>query len=352
MRKPARMPALRCPCPSVPLPLCSPARSFGTKPSSEPNFKLAFLGFAGTMRPCFMHPETPESAWFYEAWTWVEVHKKQVIVGAGVVVGAVVLFYVYDWHRDQAESSASEALLQLRAMPTRQEGQPIAPATDFLKVARQYSSTLAGERALLLGAAGLFGEGKYAEAQAQFESFPSSYEDSSLAPIAALGVAASLDAQDKLDAALASYQSVVAKYPNDYAASRAKLAMASIHESKNQPDRALRLYDELIRPAAFSGVAGEASMYKERLLRRHPELAATNVAAGVAKPAPVAVATNKPSPALAPTATNKPPLSPTPTKKTASTPPPAPASQSVTPKPPTNAPPAKAAPPPPPAPRP
>ena len=299
-----------------------------------------------------MQPETPESAWFYEALAWLDVHKKQVIVGACVVVGAVVALYVYDWYRDEVELSASEALLQLRAMPTRQEGQAIAPATDFLKVARQFSSTRAGKRALLLGAAGLFGEGRYAEAQAQFEEFLSSYEDSLLAPIAALGVAASLDAQDRLDAALASYQSIVAKYPNDYAASRAKLAMASIYESKNQPDKALRLYEELMRPAAFSGVAGEASAYKERLLHKHPELAATNLAAWAAKPPLAAAATNKPALPHAPAATNKPP--PTPTQTTAPAPATAPAltNQPVAPKPATNAASAKAATSPPPAPKP
>ena len=81
-------------------------------------------------------------------------------------------------------------------------------ASEFANVANQYRGTGAAERAGLLGAGALFTEGKYTEAQTEFNKFLSGYPDSSWAGEAAYGVAASLEALNKRDEALTAYQNV------------------------------------------------------------------------------------------------------------------------------------------------
>lgn len=239
-----------------------------------------------------MQPETTESAWFYEFLAWLEFNKKRVIWGSVAVLALIVVVYVYRWHLAQTELNANRALFAIRTASTAEGSKP-APVADFLKVAEEYPSTSAGERALLLAAANLYAEGRYPEAQTRFEEFRRQHGGSLLAPVAALGVAASLDALDKVDAALSAYQGIVNQYPTESVAARAQLAMATLYESKNQPDQALRVYDELSRLAGAGQAALEAAMHKDRLLQQFPKLAVTNasaVATTLVKPA--APATN------------------------------------------------------------
>jgi len=247
-----------------------------------------------------MHSETSDSAWFYEALAWLELNRKQVLIGIGVVLLLIAGGYVYSWKRDQTEFEASRALLALKALPSGQDAQAGAPGSEFLKVAQQYPSTSAGERALLLAAGSFFAEGKYQEAQAQFEKFSSDFGSSSFVPIAALGKAASLDALDKTDAAMAAYQNVVSRFPTDPATGRAKLALASLYEAKHQPEEALRLYNDLDKPTAFSGFAREAKVRKQQLIEQNPKLAPTNAPPRLSAPLSLPGVSGKPGGAPTP----------------------------------------------------
>jgi len=200
-------------------------------------------------------------------------------MAAVVVLAVVVAGYVYGWQRGRTELEASRALMALRALPARSGEAPTATSGEFLKVASDWASTSSGERALLLAAGKLYEEGKYAEAQAQFERFGSAYASSSLASIAALGVAVCLDAQDRIDPALSAYQGVVTRFGSDPATHRAKLAMANLHQAKNQPAQALKLLEELSKDTAAGQLAVEAGSRQRRLLLEHPELAPANPAA-------------------------------------------------------------------------
>jgi len=244
-----------------------------------------------------MHPDTTDSTRFYEMLAWLELHKKQVLIGTGCLVALGMGLYVYAWSRDQAERAGSKALLALRAVASGNEDKPVAPASEFLKVAREHDATSAGERALLLAAGSLFADSKYAEAQQQFEQFLRQYAGRPLAPIAQFGVASCLDALDQTNAAMAAYRKVIASYPNDAVADRAKLGLASLHEASNQPDQALKIYDELRKPATLSGAANEATLRREVLLRKHPNLAPTNAPAALAAlpAAPKQMPTNVPA---------------------------------------------------------
>jgi len=234
-----------------------------------------------------MQSDATESTKLFEFLAWFELHKKRIYAVGTTIIGLIVCIQVYVWYRDNQEAEASKALLALKALPANAEDTGLASASDFLRVASTHASTRAGERALLLAAANLFSEGKYAEAQAQYEKFQQNYGGSELIPVAALGIAASLDAQDKVDAALAAYQGVIAKYPADAVASRAKLATALIYESKSQFEQAFKVYDEMAKQVTASSSTSDADNRRERLLQQHPNLAALI--------APPAAPTNLPS---------------------------------------------------------
>ena len=223
-----------------------------------------------------MQSGSSESTSFYEFLAWLEVNKKRVIIGIATVCALFVVVYVYLYFREQTELAASRALMALRPAAGASEAARDLSPTDLLKVTEAYPSTSAGERALLLAAGSLFGEGKYAEAQTQFERFQRDQSGSLLNPIAALGVASCLDALDKVDAAMAAYQTVANQYPDDPAAMRARLGMAALHEVKRQPEQALKIYEELSKQAGAGTAVMEALHLKERLLRQFPQLALTN----------------------------------------------------------------------------
>ncbi|MCZ7640337.1 MAG: tetratricopeptide repeat protein [Verrucomicrobia bacterium] len=244
-----------------------------------------------------MQPEKQESTLLYEALAWFELNRTRVIAAVVVGLALVVAGYIYFWQRGQAELEANRALLALRVQAGPNES--AASAADFLKVAETHASSRAADRALLLAAGQLFRDGRYAEAQPQFEKVAASDRRGLLGPLAALGVAACLDAQDRVDAALAKYQAVASEYPNHPVAARAKFAMALLQEARGEPAQALRLYDELIASPNAGRAAMEASVKREALLKQHPELAVAAPTVPVVPTAPpgagtgVGVDTNK-----------------------------------------------------------
>src|SRR5271154_5013049 len=142
--------------------------------------------------------ETIATDYFFKLWPWFEANLKRLAFVAAFIVVAIFVFSFYSYRQNQRESAAGLALTQAGMSG----GGELADAC--LKVAADYSGTLAGQRALLQGAAALFTSCKYADAQAQFQKFLDTYPDNSLTPQAALGVAASLDAQGKTDLAISA----------------------------------------------------------------------------------------------------------------------------------------------------
>ena len=214
----------------------------------------------------------------YDLWAWFETNKKALIIGfaAAVIIGFGIAAYRYS--SQQNELAASEALLKLKAPLGASETVAQPEPGAYLKVAEEFSGTSAGARAVLMAGTALFGEGKYQEAQAQFDKFLKDRPQSPFAPTAAYGIAASLEAQKKLDEALAAYQNLSVRYPNSAVLNDAKLGIARIYEAKNQPELALAQYEELSKPGLMSTATAEAMARKKDLLLKNPELAQTNTA--------------------------------------------------------------------------
>ena len=219
--------------------------------------------------------ETTATDFFFKLWPWFEANAKRLAYGAVFVVIAVFVFSFYSYRQNQNEIAAGQALTQ--ASLSNSSGEL---ADACLKVAADYSGTVAGQRALLQGAAALFTSGKYADAQAQFQKFLDAYPDNSLSPQAMLGVAASLDAQGKTDAALNAYQHAAGQSSDVNVVASAKFALARLEEVRGKLAEAAKLYEEVARSYPNSSMGNEAGLRAMELKIKSP--------AAPAAPAPAA----------------------------------------------------------------
>ncbi len=140
-------------------------------------------------------------------------------------------------------------------------------------LAARYQNSGAGARALLLAAGSLFADGKYPEAQAQFEKFTRQYHDSPFLGEALLGVAACLDAQGKTDAALTAYKDLVNRHSGENVVPQAKFALGRIYVAQNKPELARDEFAEVERQDRFGSLGNEAGMQIEELIAKYPKLA-------------------------------------------------------------------------------
>ncbi|HEY6227766.1 MAG TPA: tetratricopeptide repeat protein [Verrucomicrobiae bacterium] len=234
----------------------------------------------------------------FQAWLEADNGKNKKRLGVAAILILVVAFgiYVYNYLAEQKEDKASAALIELRPPLSSADAtnEPPVPASSFLKIVQEYPGTPAAERAMLLAAGAYFTDGKYSEAQAQFDRLIKEHPSSIWAADAAYGIAASLESQGKRDEALQSYNRIVTAYANSAVANEARMAMARIYEAKNQPADALKQYEEVSRSSMASMRGQEAMMARSQLLKKHPELdkPLTNAIAPMAFP-PATSLTNK-----------------------------------------------------------
>jgi len=234
-----------------------------------------------------MTEQTAQSTQAMELLTWFLENWKKVAVAAVAGVVAVAGFYLYNHLVGEREVEASKALTELRA--TRAPGQA-ATAEDYRKIVSGFGGTEAARQAAFLAAGALFDAGRYEEARVAFDKFGREHARSPFAAQAAFGVAACLEALKRPDEALAAYQNVVNRYPNDAVSTQAKLALGRLHEAKGQYEAAYKIYQEMTRAGAMSAWQMDFGRRRDELLRRYPQLEATNApSAAVAAPAPATV---------------------------------------------------------------
>lgn len=178
----------------------------------------------------------------------------------------------------QRQVAAGEALSSLAVEQMLSPTPPANAAQAYLNVAAKYPKSGAAARALLLAGGNLFTEGKYSEAQAQFDKFTRDHHDSPFMGEALLGLGASLEAQGKTDAAIAAYKDVISRHPGESVVPDAKFALARLYEVQNKPELARDLYLEVERESRFSSKGIEAGMRIEDLMAKYPKLAPVNPA--------------------------------------------------------------------------
>jgi TolA-binding protein len=220
-----------------------------------------------------MQSETVDLPVADRLWAWFDTNKKPVLLGTGaVLVVALALWFIAD-QREQKEIAASRALSNVAADLMTGASPRTESAEAYLKVVANYPNSTAAARASVLAAASLFSEGKYAEAQSQFEKFIRTHQGSPFLEQALYGVGASLDAQGKTDAAITAYKDLVARHPGASVVPMAKLALGRLYEAQSKPELARDQYEDVQRQASpFSALANDAGARLEELLARYPQL--------------------------------------------------------------------------------
>jgi TolA-binding protein len=201
-----------------------------------------------------MQAQDATTLFFLKLWPWAEANKNRLIAGAVALVIAIAVIWFAACQSESKEIAAGQALTQVTLSGAGLQ------ADAYLKVAGQHPGTAAGRRALLQGAAALFDEGKFADAQTQFQKFLDAHSASEFSGQAALGVAASLDAQGKADLAVAAYQRVISGYSDNVITGDAKFNVARIEESQDKLTDAAALYQEVANTVPGTSIGSEAAM--------------------------------------------------------------------------------------------
>ncbi len=222
-----------------------------------------------------MQAQDTTTLFLLKLWPWVETNKNRLIAGAAIAILAIFAIWFMACQREAKAIAAGEALTQA-AIAT---GGPSADA--YLKVAQNYSGTVAGQRALLQAAASFFSAGKFSDAQAQFQKYIDAHPDGEFAGQAQLGVAASLDAQGKADLAVGAYQRVINSVSDATVVTAAKFGQARIEASQGRLNDALVLYQDVARAEPSSSLGSEAAM---RLMELRSKLPAATPAPTAATP--------------------------------------------------------------------
>jgi tetratricopeptide (TPR) repeat protein len=213
---------------------------------------------------------------FFKLWPWVEANIKRIGISIGIAAVAAVLVSFYFWQQNQKEIAAGQALTQLIvATPPNVSASELADS--YLQIANTYADTLAGQRALLRGAAELFAASQYAEAQTEFQKFLDARPDSQFSSQAALGVAASLEAQGKTDLAVGAYQKVINGFADPLAADSAKFALARLYESQGKMSDARNFYEEVARANPNNSIGSEAALRAMELKTKQSSTSSSTV---------------------------------------------------------------------------
>lgn len=220
-----------------------------------------------------MQSDVTQSEGYYKLLTWFELNKTKVIYGtaAAIVVGVIVWFVLYQ--KSQTQVRSGEALSQVFVSQITGADDRSQAAASYLKVASEFPETEAAAKAILLAASTLFTEGKFAEAQREFERLAREHRDSPFLGQAQLGIAASLDAQGKDNEAITAYKTVADRRSNEAVGTQAKFALARLYVKQGKHELAYPLYEDLARAEPFSSIGSEAGMLAEELKQKHPELA-------------------------------------------------------------------------------
>jgi outer membrane protein assembly factor BamD (BamD/ComL family) len=216
-----------------------------------------------------MESDIKQSADVYKLWAWYEINKKQVAVGGVIVVVVGLVAWFFLWNASQKEINAGEALSAASLPQLTGAGQG---ADGFLQVAAKYPKSSAGTRAILLAGGQLYAEGKYPEAQAQFERFRKEHSDSPLLSQALLGIAACHEAQGRTNEAVTAYKELVERHPGENVVHQARFALARLYEGQNKPELAKPQLEDIARTDANTSLANEAGMRLEEMRLKYPNL--------------------------------------------------------------------------------
>jgi predicted negative regulator of RcsB-dependent stress response len=241
------------------------------------DFGLPFVGGRENLA-LIMQTQDVSAEIAFKFWPWFEANRQRLIIAAVALVVAFFVWFFISTQRAQKEIAAGQAYTQLMLNPPAGSS-PQQAVDGYLQLAKQYAGTVAAERALLQAASVQFMGGRYAEAQAQFQSFVTANAGSALVATAKAGIAASLESLGKLDEALAAYRAVSTGYPDSNEAVTAKFAVGRILELQGKLSEAVTAYQEVTRLPVAGSLAQEAG---QRIALLQVKIAAIKPAAPIA----------------------------------------------------------------------
>ena len=203
--------------------------------------------------------------------TWFEKNKQTVAWGALALALLGAAAGIYFYRQNQVQAEAGEALSKITA--AGMTGGTTAGSTEaMLKVVSDYPNTDAARQSLLLAAGNLFAEGKYKEAQTQFDRFLREYRESSFAGQALLGVAACKDAQSLTNDAIAAYKDIVDHHSSESVVPQARFALGRLYESQGKLELARDAYQQVAQIDPNGALGSEAQMRLAELFSQNPAL--------------------------------------------------------------------------------
>jgi TolA-binding protein len=202
-------------------------------------------------------------------WPQIEANKNRIFVVAASAAAVVLIIFFISWRREQNQIAAGEALTAA-TLTISPNSDPGKVADTYLGIADEYHNTPAGEHSLLQGAAALFAEGKYTDAQAYFQQYVQAHPDDEFAGQAALGVAKCLEAEGKLNDAQGAYQHVIDDIPDAQAVIDAKFSLAQVDVQQHRLADAMQLFQDVAKSDPYGTLGNEAAQYVFNLRSRVP----------------------------------------------------------------------------------
>lgn len=223
-----------------------------------------------------METEAPPSVGLYNFLGWFETKKKLLVqIGAGALVAAAVIGLLV-WRSSQKQIEGEQALAGIH-MPFSPSDLPAPGTADALaKIATEYPGTPAAAKATLRAASVYFGEGNYAKAKDQFDSFIRNHSDSPWVSQASYGLATCLDAQGNIPEAIAKYEAFIKTPGSDILGDQARLNLARLYEQNKQPEQALELLNKMTSAQqGYNPAAAEVQEKIRELYTKYPKLIPT-----------------------------------------------------------------------------
>jgi len=221
----------------------------------------------------FMESHDAAAMFFIKLWPRIEANKNKIIAVTGIVLAIVLIVLFICWRRAQNRIDAGDALTQtLITIPPNAD--PAQLSQSYLEVADNYAGTPAGTRALLEGAADLFAQGKYSEAQGHFQRYLDEHPDDELSSMAALGVARCYEAEGKISDAVGAYQHVLQDFADQQCINEARYSMGRIYMQQGKFTEAAQAFESVINEDPYGPLGNQAREYMVELQSKLPRQAA------------------------------------------------------------------------------
>jgi predicted negative regulator of RcsB-dependent stress response len=226
-----------------------------------------------------MESQDSLAIFFLKLWPRIEANKNRIGIAAGIVVAAVCIILFISWRHQQNQIDAGDALTQtLITIPPNAD--PSQFSASYLDIADSYGGTPAGQRALLQGATVLFAQGKYTDAQADFQRYLDEHPDDQFSGIAALGVARSLEAEGKINDAMGQYQHVTTDISDEQSVNQARFSLARLNMQQGHFTDAFQGFQQVINADPYGTLGNEARQLAVELQSKLPKQPATAPASG------------------------------------------------------------------------